>query len=228
MILVAFASLEIICCLFITKYYSSIEQMGERRRGKKVKKGCKKMVCFSLIERVILSAGAMLIFSVSFQIDQMPEGESSCAIWPYIPLFCRRYPGSGVPSPAWLRYQPPPTGRLPHSGQLDYRVPVSNSAPSPFILSLETPVVVFPGDDKRLARSKRAAGLLDVNWPAWPVSALGVLTGRIKIRIILACLTPADTPQPTPAKHHKGRLWTRMGHATRSYPRPVWRHSSLV
>lgn len=29
----------------------------------------------SLIERVILSAGAMLIFSVSFQIDQMPEGE---------------------------------------------------------------------------------------------------------------------------------------------------------
>ena len=30
---------------------------------------------FSLIERVILSAGAMLIFSVSFQIDHMPEGE---------------------------------------------------------------------------------------------------------------------------------------------------------
>jgi len=29
-----------------------------------------------LIERVILSAGAMLIFSVSFQIDQMPEGEN--------------------------------------------------------------------------------------------------------------------------------------------------------
>lgn len=27
-----------------------------------------------MIERVILSAGAMLIFSVSFQIDQMPEG----------------------------------------------------------------------------------------------------------------------------------------------------------
>jgi hypothetical protein len=26
-------------------------------------------------ERVILNAGAMLIFSVSFQIDQMPEGE---------------------------------------------------------------------------------------------------------------------------------------------------------
>jgi hypothetical protein len=26
-------------------------------------------------ERVILSAGAMLIFSVSFQIDQMPEGK---------------------------------------------------------------------------------------------------------------------------------------------------------
>ena len=27
------------------------------------------------LQRVILSAGAMLIFSVSFQIDQMPEGE---------------------------------------------------------------------------------------------------------------------------------------------------------
>lgn len=35
----------------------------------------KKTCSFSLIERVILSAGAMLIFSVSFQIDQMPEGE---------------------------------------------------------------------------------------------------------------------------------------------------------
>jgi hypothetical protein len=31
----------------------------------------KKTCSFSLIERVILSAGAMLIFSVSFQIDQM-------------------------------------------------------------------------------------------------------------------------------------------------------------
>ena len=34
----------------------------------------KKTGSFSLIERVILSAGAMLIFSVSFQNDQMPEG----------------------------------------------------------------------------------------------------------------------------------------------------------
>ena len=32
-----------------------------------------KIGSFSLIERVILSAGAMLIFSVSFQIDQMSE-----------------------------------------------------------------------------------------------------------------------------------------------------------
>ena len=31
----------------------------------------KKMVCISLLKRVILSAGAMLIFSVSFQIDRM-------------------------------------------------------------------------------------------------------------------------------------------------------------
>jgi len=34
-------------------------------------KKSKKTFSFSLIERVILSAGAMLIFSVSFQIDQM-------------------------------------------------------------------------------------------------------------------------------------------------------------
>ena len=40
----------------------------------------KKTLSFSLIERVILSAGAMLIFSVSFQIDQMPEGENLFSI----------------------------------------------------------------------------------------------------------------------------------------------------
>lgn len=39
-----------------------------------LRKEKKKTGSFSLIERVILSAGAMLIFSVSFQIDQMPEG----------------------------------------------------------------------------------------------------------------------------------------------------------
>ena len=42
-------------------------------------KNCQKIGSFSLIERVILSAGAMLIFSVSFQIDQMPEGEGNSA-----------------------------------------------------------------------------------------------------------------------------------------------------
>jgi hypothetical protein len=35
-------------------------------------------------ERVILSAGAMLIFSVSFQIDQMPEGEDQTKNFIYI------------------------------------------------------------------------------------------------------------------------------------------------
>jgi hypothetical protein len=35
---------------------------------------------FSLIERVILSAGAMLIFSVSFQIDHKPEGEEKTSL----------------------------------------------------------------------------------------------------------------------------------------------------
>ena len=37
-----------------------------------------------MIERVILSAGAMLIFSVSFQIDQMPEGSRYILIVNYI------------------------------------------------------------------------------------------------------------------------------------------------
>jgi hypothetical protein len=63
-----------------------------------------KIGSFSLIERVILSAGAMLIFSVSFpvkvlvygiggvewsslQIDQMSEDEVICAKLKYIPLF---------------------------------------------------------------------------------------------------------------------------------------------
>ena len=39
-----------------------------------MQKKAQKIGSFSLIERVILSAGAMLIFSVSFQIDQMPHG----------------------------------------------------------------------------------------------------------------------------------------------------------
>ena len=34
----------------------------------------KKIGCFSLIERVILSAGAMLIFSVYFHLTICPEG----------------------------------------------------------------------------------------------------------------------------------------------------------
>ena len=45
-----------------------------------LKREGKKIGSFSLIERVILSAGAMLIFSVSFQIDQMPEGKIKLSI----------------------------------------------------------------------------------------------------------------------------------------------------
>ena len=75
---------------------------GKEKGGKKKakKRSRKKIGSFSLIERVILSAGAMLIFcwkklvhnlieigkfetlnftSVSFQIDQMPEGESDAS-----------------------------------------------------------------------------------------------------------------------------------------------------
>lgn len=69
----------------VKKYFHS-------KRFKITRKKSKKIGSFSLIERVILSAGAMLIFSVSFllevlakvfsgpegstnyQIDQMPEG----------------------------------------------------------------------------------------------------------------------------------------------------------
>ena len=46
----------------------------------------KKTGSFSLIERVILSAGAMLIFSVSFQIDQMPEGSKHSVEVVYISM----------------------------------------------------------------------------------------------------------------------------------------------
>ena len=54
----------------------------------------KKTCCFSLFACVILSAGAMLIFSVLFQIDQMPEGESKHRKSEYIlHLFSRSSPG---------------------------------------------------------------------------------------------------------------------------------------
>ena len=51
-------------------------------------KNVRKTGSFSLIERVILSAGAMLIFSVSFQIDQMPEGMEGTWSILYEVLYC--------------------------------------------------------------------------------------------------------------------------------------------
>jgi hypothetical protein len=64
---------------------------SQKKRGKKrqmrdlnMESREKKTFSFSLIERVILSAGAMLIFSVSFQIDQMPEGKNLFALYIYI------------------------------------------------------------------------------------------------------------------------------------------------
>jgi hypothetical protein len=49
------------------------------------------MIMYSrLTERVILSAGAMLIFSVSFQIDQMPEGKVSVNNTQYIVIIIKR------------------------------------------------------------------------------------------------------------------------------------------
>ena len=56
--------------------------VGSSRPDWKIK--VQKNGSFSLIERVILSAGAMLIFSVSFQIDQMPEGEKKQNLVVYI------------------------------------------------------------------------------------------------------------------------------------------------
>ena len=57
-------------------YFNYIENKIKESRSIERKKNKKKIGSFSLIERVILSAGAMLIFSVSFQIDQMPEGKN--------------------------------------------------------------------------------------------------------------------------------------------------------
>jgi hypothetical protein len=50
------------------------DQNKKKDRGRRFEPAIKKTGSFSLIACVILSAGAMLIFSVSFQIDQMPEG----------------------------------------------------------------------------------------------------------------------------------------------------------
>ncbi|KUM58355.1 hypothetical protein ACN42_g8796 [Penicillium freii] len=52
----------------------------------------KKIGCFSLIERVILSAGAMLIFSVYFQLTNAPKGEISMRLVHYNPTFRQNYP----------------------------------------------------------------------------------------------------------------------------------------
>ena len=49
------------------------------------------------MKRVILSAGAMLIFSVSFQIDQMPEGEEHDWITKYIRISLVQHPSLRLP-----------------------------------------------------------------------------------------------------------------------------------
>ena len=46
---------------------ASLKKVAERKLGVRIEPA-QKILSFSLIERVILSAGAMLIFSVSFQI----------------------------------------------------------------------------------------------------------------------------------------------------------------
>ncbi|KUM65789.1 hypothetical protein ACN42_g1293 [Penicillium freii] len=53
----------------------------------------KKLVGFSLIEHVILSAGAMLIFSVYFQLTICPEGRNIymfSSLWPHFSAESRR------------------------------------------------------------------------------------------------------------------------------------------
>jgi len=65
-----------------------------------------RLTSFSLIERVILSAGAMLIFSVSFQIDQMPEGETTTLIKIYIAILKESAPQPTYPSSVLTRPHP--------------------------------------------------------------------------------------------------------------------------
>jgi hypothetical protein len=65
------------------------------------KKFTKKIGSFSLIERVILSAGAMLIFSVSFQIDQMSEDVAQPTRPQYIPVSLSRWWPESSHKVAW-------------------------------------------------------------------------------------------------------------------------------
>ncbi|KUM62257.1 hypothetical protein ACN42_g4841 [Penicillium freii] len=53
-----------------------MERTHIRKPRNRIWKGKKKIGCFSLIERVILSAGAMLIFSVYFHLTICPEGRN--------------------------------------------------------------------------------------------------------------------------------------------------------
>ncbi|KAJ5778032.1 hypothetical protein N7520_001278 [Penicillium odoratum] len=52
----------------------------------KLQQGKKKTGSFSLIERVILSAGAMLIFSVYFHLTKCPEGQWYPRLRVHIPI----------------------------------------------------------------------------------------------------------------------------------------------
>jgi len=61
---------------------------GKERPKKKEKR---KKLSFSLIERVILSAGAMLIFSVFLRFDHVSCDEGKCLNLVYVPWF-----GGGV------------------------------------------------------------------------------------------------------------------------------------
>ena len=70
-IIVQYSHAKRFICLYTT--CASDKDVKKEREVRESNMG--KIFSFSLIERVILSAGAMLIFSVSFQIDQMPEGK---------------------------------------------------------------------------------------------------------------------------------------------------------
>jgi len=78
------AVLDALCLLCLCKNCTPEDSNARPKLGPSGTKQCQKNGSFSLIERVILSAGAMLIFSVSFQIDQMPEGEDRANLLIYI------------------------------------------------------------------------------------------------------------------------------------------------
>ena len=74
-----------------SKVEGGLEDSRISEKEKNGQKKPKKNLSFSLIERVILSAGAMLIFSVFLRFDRVSCDEGKCLYLVYVPWF-----GGGV------------------------------------------------------------------------------------------------------------------------------------